>query len=700
MTNPTNTEIPRSIARKFAHLIVAGDDEKSLHKSIDYLTQQVLLEKGAGSPRVVRNNFEEYFHIKFGEDEISESLGRLVRQGFAKEGNGAFSLDVKQEGYLKKLNADTRSKERQIYNTWIASISPKYPELTQQDREWLIDDLKVYLYRLFLRNGAECAALLNPARTSNTIAQSSEELLRHLPQRSKEIATIRKIEFPRFLSDAHTERRVYFASLLDGTFIYQIIQTDPDTFKAIKDNFKNYTFYLDTNILFSILGLRDAHQTSTVEKAFEIAKSFGIKFVVSTKTMEEMRFAIQSQADALLRSPTVRRDLAEIGADISEEESLTTAYWRAYAKTGISREDFLERFRHLSDLLNAKNIQVVDDHFIPARKTLKAEKEALKKSIQIKKSENVAEHDAYHRLLISFLRDWAFKKNSPQRYWFLSWDNQLSKYANKVRKSDEVSFLYLPHQLVQMLRLYTQRTTDYDETFLELFTRPQIKSAQNVIPNDFAEKVLTKISSFSDLPEELAVKIMLDSSFISRIANTSDQNISKEIDKEVDTRVAEQLKDLNSRVKRLERQNLESAKEKEQIQTDASASIGRKDKQADRIRTALLIMSLLFLIAVAYIFYDKLWDQLTLIPRLIALVIGLGAMLGVLRLKWNIGVTFAHIGTAIGISGAFFVVAFLNLPIEEEKPSVDSLPFAITASSASDDATTTSPTTSDSSNTK
>ena len=144
--------VPRYIARKFANLVVVGDDEKSLHGAIDFLVQQVLLDKGAGGLRTVRKNFEEFFLLKFEREEIAESLKRLVAKGDVTETQGVYALEIKREGSLKKLNGDTKKDERQIYHVWMSELLKRYPELIEKDQQDLIDDLKVYLYRLFLKN--------------------------------------------------------------------------------------------------------------------------------------------------------------------------------------------------------------------------------------------------------------------------------------------------------------------------------------------------------------------------------------------------------------------------------------------------------------------------------------------------------------------------------------------------------------------
>ena len=110
--------------------------------------------------------------------------------------------------------------------------------------------------------------------------------------------------------------------------------------------------------------------------------------------------------------------------------------------------------------------------------------------------------------------------------------------------SGDKPVVYMPHQLLQILRLFEQRTEDYDATFVELFARPQIKFAQNVLPNDLANKILSKISGFADLPREIALKIIVDQKFISTVSDTrdgekQDEIIKKKIELELTTKVNE-----------------------------------------------------------------------------------------------------------------------------------------------------------------
>ena len=154
--------------------------------------------------------------------------------------------------------------------------------------------------------------------------------------RTDSLNELRKIEFPRFFQNAKKEKASYFAQLLDGAFIYNIIQVDSATLEIVKDNFKNYFLFLDTNILYSLLELADPKRASSIEKTLRIANQYGMNIIVSPKTLEELKRSIDLKTELLLKSPEIRQDLADIGADLSEEENFITAYWRAYSKPVVT----------------------------------------------------------------------------------------------------------------------------------------------------------------------------------------------------------------------------------------------------------------------------------------------------------------------------------------------------------------------------
>lgn len=647
--------------RRLAHLMVGGEDQNTLFSAHDFIVEQALLDLGKNNNiKEICNKIRELFLLRFSIEEITASIQRLVQMGRVFERTNRFTLSVDREGQLRKENADTKDQEQKIYTHWAKDITKRYSAISSADIQVLLDDLKEYLSKIFLKHGAECSVFIYPEQSQVTEllrSISGGELEKILPDRDVKLKEIRQVEFPAFFQNIDSEKRIFFSKLLDGTFIYSIIQVDPNTVRVLRGRLKNYIFYLDTNVIYALLDLHSPQKASTVEKAFNIARNFGIKFVVTSKTVEEMNRSITLKSKELLETPNIRRDLAQKGAELSEEENFITAYLRSFAKTGITKEDFIEKFKHIPDLLKLKGINIFPEIYAPAPTELEKEKEVLRTSISTK-THNTAEHDAYHILLIRNLRKEAVASSSENEYWFLSFDTQLGLYAQSTRMSGDKPVVYMPHQLLQILRLFEQRTEDYDATFVELFARPQIKFAQNVLPNDLANKILSKISGFADLPREIALKIIVDQKFISTVSDTrdgekQDEIIKKKIELELTTKVNE----LVGRVTQLERERTTIVSEKEQVESSSTNSLHKQERQTETFKLALVIVSSLLILTLCYILYTLFWDDLSLTPRLVALSIVLSIFLGISKIKWDIGVTFTHLGTFIGIATAVFLVA-------------------------------------------
>lgn len=660
MATPS-TQVENHALRKLAHLL-AGEEGGAIENARRFLVEQAFLEgRNEKSLTEITDTVGSLFSISFSKAEISATLASL-RQTSVVEKNGRFSLRPEREGGLKKINSETKFREKAIYEEWVQSISARHPQLTESEREILLSDLRLYINKTFFINGAETGAFID-AEVGEGSKVISTDLEKLLPSRNRKISEVRRIEFPRFFRDADEKRRNYFAQLLDGTFIYNIIQVDPSTLSIIKQNFKNYVFYLDTNILYSLLNLEDSRKSSSIEKTISMAESYGMKIVVSSKTLQEMKTSIEFKSKLLLKSPNIRKDLAELGADLSEEENFTTAYWRAYAKTGVTKEDFIAKFKHIPELLKAKQITVIDDTYQPKNKVLEAET-ALLQNIAPAKTTNIAKHDAYHRLLISWLRDREDGKGGDRKFWFLSWDSQVATYAFTTRKSGEQPFAVLPHQLMQILRLYSSRTQDYDATFIDLFSKPQIKSAQGVLPNDFAEKVTAKISNYFDLPADLAIKIMMDSEFIKKIINEPKASVQdEEIKKKIDEELINKVTDLTKKVLTLEEAKTKESRARNDLQADyaaTSAEIVRKNKTIEHLKIGIIILSFVSVAVINIFLFLSYWDTTPISLRIIWIIIDLILLFLILNIKWKINTIFYYITGVAALITTIVWIASLN----------------------------------------
>ena len=644
-------ELKHHALRRLAHIMV-GTESNIVDSVLEFLIEQTLLDKGKSSRKELVRGIQDVFLLKFTILEIESILLKLVKAGKLKNFNEKFGLEVSLAEELRKINFETKKFEEKIFNDWILLISNKYHEITEENKKILIHDLQIYLNKIFLKNGAECAVLIYPddQKIDGFIKEFSDKKLEELlPARPAQILEIQKIEFPLFLRETDDNKKKYFASILDGTFAYNIIQIDPKTRQFLSSDFKNYTLYLDTNILYSLFDLENSQHATTIGKAVNAARSFGIKVRVSKQTIEEMKRSIESKGEALLESLPIKREFAEIGANLSEEENFITAYWRAYYKTGISKQDFIQKFSHVAELLKDKLIPI-DQNFVNfSSEEMEKEKRTLNASIPSRKPNNVAEHDAYHRLLIKYLRKESDIKQSSERYWFLTLDTQLLIYAEKTREKGEAPFSIFPHQLLQLLRPFTKRTDDYDAAFIELFSRPQIKSAQGILPNNLAEKILAKISSFNDISPELALSIMMNSNFIATIIKENNEVVvEQKITEEVEIQLAIELKQLKKRMEALEEERLKERIKLEGLDETRKDS-ENKEKEINRLKTIIVIICLLLLLIINIELFINYWKITLKIIKGIWIFIDILAILLIAKVKWKVDKIFIWTSVVLGM---------------------------------------------------
>ena len=649
-------ELKHHLLRRLVHVVV-GSEENVASSAITFFIEQTLLELGNNkSQREIVQGVRQVFLLNFTTEEIAGALERLSSNGKILNTAGRYSLEINRAEEIKKKNVEARTFEERIFADWLVVILSKYPNLSEDDKKCLIADLQLYLNKIFLQHGAECVALIYPEEEKlNQLLKnySTETLDKILPERSELLKEIRRVEFPLFLRQIDNEKKIYFAGILDGTFVYNLVQVDPLTQKLIRDNYKNYHLYLDTNLLYSLFDLQDKRRTSTVEKAINLAKSFGMKVVVSQQTVEEMKKSIALKKDLLFSSPTIKRELAEVGADISEEENFITAYWRAFHKTGISKVDFVEKLTHVSELLAAKNI--------PVEKNIEFGNDVIEKEIELlntsllpqRKTENVARHDAYHKVLIRELRKEAEQQQKPDKYWFLSLDSLLLTYDRKTQEKGETPFVFLPHQLLQILRPFGQRTQDYDATFFELFSRPQIKSAQGVLPTNLTQKILAKMSGFNDLPPEIALGIILDQSFRKNILGAGDDDtaLNALIETQTENVLITELRGYKERLEQLELESQKRGRMSEAEAREKQREDTQQEKQIVFYKNLALGALFVLLLLANILVYFYLWEHLNNFLKGVALLVDIGLLALVIGIRWKLSRSFEIVLGVIGVVG-------------------------------------------------
>jgi predicted nucleic acid-binding protein len=492
-------------------------------------------------PSEVRDSVKNLFGLDFELGEIEFILGRLHKAQEVVYVDGEYWLAYQKCLELRRSVKDCNAFETKVIKDWLKSIEHKYPELSKDDLQRFEKDFKIFAAKIFAQHGAKCTALIYAKKKK--IAEVVDKLETLVPDILPEypvLDKIRRTELPAFFKDAEGERRKYIAELLDSSFLLHAIQVDKKCSMIIKEILKGRLLYLDTTVLYALFDLDTPRETRAVRRLIELSQQLEYTTVVTPKTLEEFKYSLNLAEKHLKKYSDIPKNFAKAAANHSAG-GFIPAYWRKYAKTGISREDFIGTYRNFENLLAEYKIEIRDDFCAEVQEDpeLQTQIDLLYASEGLNFIDsNIAEHDAFHRLLIKKVRGGKALTFSTANAWFLTVDKKLNRYdyfasSKEKNKLSEVPFCILCDDWFQFIRPLLPRTdADSDKIFIDLLSSPYFRSFEGV-PPELAEKIIGRLAHFKNYSAEMAVKMLTDSFFIHQLETINSEDQEEHVDEKI-----------------------------------------------------------------------------------------------------------------------------------------------------------------------
>jgi len=557
----TNLEEHREIFRRLACFTAPaalGKDELP-QTILDNLVKHVLfLQKGPIRLSKIIETAKLQFKISIEFDEAKAALKRLISKNLVINNSGNLSLEVCHRASLQKIAKEKINQEIEILNKLESHIKKQNSELPASDLEIIKNDFRLFLTNFFLISGAEAVQLIygNPKEIGELVGKiQRKNIFELLPSRSEIIKKIEQKEFYEFVNLLSAEEKVYLQDLLDASLQYFTITVDKKCEALLIADFEGWNLFVDTNFIYNLLGLNDTLSSLkrvNTEKILDLGKKAKINFFVSPVTLEEFSTSV-SRAREILLDKNVSEKLYKIAGDVTGNVVLS-AYYKDYKNHNISPKDFLSKIDNIKDVLKSYGIFEKKDYYKTIKGTKEFEETVTKLISLTHKDRNVAEHDAFHYLMILKLRsregsDSTFKTNKS---WFLTHDALLAPFDYMVRKS-EIVFCIIPYQLRQILRPLFSRNDDFEQVFIDFVAEP-ITRVFPVVSTDIAMKVFARVTYFEkefgvqDSPE-LAIKILGNQHFLEQFRKFRETG-------------SEQIKLIDSQIKQIENISEEKIGEK------------------------------------------------------------------------------------------------------------------------------------------
>ena len=417
-----------------------------------------------------------------------------------------------------------------------------------------------------------------------------------------------------FLSPKNAFTRSYVLMYLNVYFLVEAAKISGKTLEAIEKSqakIPRFRLFLDTNVLFSILGLHDNPADSAAVTLLNLADSIKdrveLKLYVVPDTVEETRRAISAAANHL-SSIGVSRNVASAASHFNLS-GIVAKYFDVSKRTRerINPQDYFGPYiENLVAILKTKGIEVfggpiqhmhtrqdVVDDVVAQLEREQAKPDAKKKTYE------ALQHDVTLWHVVNDSRSAALESPLDAVNWvvtldyrFLGFDQYKQKISNR-----RVPVCLHPVALAQLLQFWTPMSQDVQDSILTSIQLPLIFHDFSEEDENVTLRIVQAISRFQnaeDLPEDTIRSILVDKVLRARISEDVPENRQIELVREALVEQHETTKkkllDAEKKLEKLEETKQKGEKKIENLSLeldDKNNRVASLTSESDSYRTRL-----------------------------------------------------------------------------------------------------------------
>jgi hypothetical protein len=202
------------------------------------------------------DGFKDLWGLDVEIDEIRRVRSSLIQDGSAEQAAGGFRLTIDLRSELQAKAAASEEAEQGAFAQWEDHARSLRADLTRADLDAMREDLNAWINKIVARHGAEAALLLYPdaVRTRRLFENIDQLGTRFLPERSPAVSAVRDDALRDFVRQPTADQRTYLAGRLNTAFYLTVLTLDPAATKLTQENARGSRLYLDTNVLYAVLG--------------------------------------------------------------------------------------------------------------------------------------------------------------------------------------------------------------------------------------------------------------------------------------------------------------------------------------------------------------------------------------------------------------------------------------------------------------
>ncbi|MGI8733018.1 MAG: hypothetical protein ACR2LM_06925 [Pyrinomonadaceae bacterium] len=567
------------------HLNEAGWWERGIRQ----LIVSIVWLSGSLLPEAISRILKEQYAIKLSSAAIDEHLRILTSAGTLVV-MPTYALKI-GESELKQLQIrlkEAEAEDIEVKRIFEHLLKTHCPELVFENT-WNAFNENLLL-PLIREMGAKTFELISGTRhrIEETATFSS-----FLEKFSSDIQDSMRITVVEFLNPQHLPVRSYVLKNLNTYFFLEAGNMSQEAIEALRKITETghvLKLFLDTNIIFSILGFHNNPSNEAVQSLLRVVKQLsekvGIQFYVLPITVGETKRSLDlKKLD--LASVKLSTNIASVAAELEELSGASRKFAEASLKAGraLTTEEYFGPFlNNLLAILRAHNVELYNDPRLGSYSTRQdiVDDILLTENFEQRKYGNRAkgydkiEHDIILWHFVGDLRRTPLEAPFEAEQWIVTIDYRLLGFDEykQGQGTFRMPVCLHPSGLVQMLQFWVPRSAEFEKALITGFQLPFLFREFDLDAEKVTIKILQTMARYEDIesvPRETIGNIILNQALRERIKVEKDE--SKQIQLVKDAFVEVNLKlSLELSVSENQRQAIE--REKDAISLAAGDKLG------------------------------------------------------------------------------------------------------------------------------
>jgi predicted nucleic acid-binding protein len=510
------SETKKSALKKLAQFILNRSTENIRNELYEYLIMSALhgTRDALAREEIILSIQKDLGITQLTAIFVDPALGRLIE----KKDVECIQSDRKAKYFLSPNKREKFLRITQEYDTTVSTVTnhliklveEKYKALTNAEKATMIQNFQTLLGTIFATNGFIIAnSILGEKKGEKAMESLDVPTLLEQILGKDNLSEIQKEVFMNYLYSPDESLSIYLYSLAQSYYLIEVLNLDPECRVLIKENVDKITGYLDTNMIIPLV--TNDERSKAAEKLIKLSTDLGFKIKFTKRTREEFIKHTESKKAIYLQKGKVAFKNYDKVTPILENGFLKDYLEKKKTNQGLTYDGYFARLTGIEALLKSKYSIEFDEN--PYEEIKKHDDIDRVKSLVVKyaslKSDMVAEHDAYHILLIQDLRKKEKGGILGPNSWFITCDSSLYHVDSDLSREEPErvpSSIYAENwvQMISPLLPPEMSNKTAREAFTTLFASRIPALTKVVKEEDLLELQGTWIDDEDLSPEDLA----------------------------------------------------------------------------------------------------------------------------------------------------------------------------------------------------